>query len=73
MLLPIFLKIVNQNLDCGFVTGFKHHHHINKVELFKEKLVLISGTEMTQLEDITSAVFLVFKMAVIIEEILKPG
>ncbi|WP_210129168.1 LysR family transcriptional regulator [Staphylococcus sp. GDY8P38P] len=54
-------KIVNQNLDCGFVTGFKHHHHINKVELFKEKLVLISGTEMTQLEDITSAVFLVFK------------
>ncbi len=54
-------KIVNQNLDCGFVTGFKHHHNINKVELFKEKLVLISSTEMTQLEDITSAVFLVFK------------
>lgn len=54
-------KVVNQNLDCGFVTGFKHHHNINKVELFKEKLVLISSTEMTQLEDITSAVFLVFK------------
>lgn len=54
-------KIVNQNLDCGFVTGFKHHHNINKVELFKEKLVLISSTEMTQLEDITSAVFLMFK------------
>ena len=54
-------KIVKQNLDCGFVTGFKHHHNINKVELFKEKLVLISSTEMTQLEDITSAVFLVFK------------
>ncbi len=54
-------KIVNQNLDCGFVTGFKHHHNINKVKLFKEKLVLISSTEMTQLEDITSAVFLVFK------------
>lgn len=54
-------KIVNQNLDCGFVTGFKHHHNINKVELFKEKLVLISSTEMTQLQDITSAVFLVFK------------
>lgn len=54
-------KVVNQRLDCAFVTGFKQHHDINKIELFKEKLVLISNVDTMDLKDIASSVFLVFE------------
>lgn len=54
-------KVINKTLDFGFVTGFDRHASINKTELFREKLVLVSSEGAASLDDLKEEPMLVFK------------
>lgn len=54
-------KVVNKTLDCAFVAGFESHVSINKIELFQEKLVLISNKKNMSIGDLKYQPKLVFK------------
>ncbi|WP_010531867.1 LysR family transcriptional regulator [Lentibacillus jeotgali] len=53
-------QILNRKLDGAFVTGFGSHPEIEQVEVFQEKLVLISSNEKLSFEDLKQEPLLVF-------------
>ncbi|ANR69525.1 LysR family transcriptional regulator [Staphylococcus equorum] len=54
-------KVVDKTLDCAFISGFDNHTLINKIELFQEKLILISSDKNMSLKDLSLMPMLVFK------------
>lgn len=57
----IAAKVVDKSLDCAFIAGFDHHPAINKAELFKEKLILVSSDQESSVEALKKEPMLVFK------------
>ncbi|MFD1361907.1 LysR family transcriptional regulator [Lentibacillus salinarum] len=53
-------QILNRKLDGAFVTAFGDHPEIEQVEVFQEKLVLISNNERISFEDLKRKPLLVF-------------
>lgn len=57
----IVSKVVDKEMDCAFVAGFDKHSAINKIELFQEKLVLISAESTMDITELQNMPMLVFK------------
>ncbi|TRM10542.1 LysR family transcriptional regulator [Lentibacillus cibarius] len=53
-------QVLNRKLDGAFVAGFNQHPEIEQVEVFQEKLVLISNNEHISFEDLKRKPLLVF-------------
>lgn len=54
-------QIINRDIDCAFVADFDHHPKINKMEILRERLVLISNAPEITMADLTQQPMLVFK------------
>mgnify|MGYP002656056121 CR=1 FL=1 len=57
----IVSKVVDKEMDCAFVAGFYEHNAIHKIELFQEKLVLISAEATMDSTRLQNMPILVFK------------
>ncbi|ALX50101.1 LysR family transcriptional regulator [Lentibacillus amyloliquefaciens] len=53
-------QILNRKLDGAFVTGFGYHPELKQIEVFQEKLVLISNNETISFDDLKREPLLVF-------------
>ncbi|MBP2076113.1 LysR family transcriptional regulator [Oceanobacillus polygoni] len=53
-------QVLKRKLDGAFVTGFGNHPEIEKVEVFQEELVLISGSKRISYDNLKNKPLLVF-------------
>lgn len=54
-------QVLRREIDCGFVTDFNAHPEINKIELLRENLVLISNQPSVTVDTLMHQPMLVFK------------
>jgi len=54
-------QIMDREIDCAFVADSAHHPKINKMEILRERLVLISNAPEITMADLKQKPMLVFK------------
>ncbi|WP_231577122.1 LysR family transcriptional regulator [Salinicoccus sediminis] len=54
-------QIMSRDIDCAFVADFTDHPNINKMEILRERLVLISNAPEITMADLKQKPMLVFK------------